>query len=77
MKVVGLACAIALGVNSVHVREEQHEIDYSRVPNWQRVCSDLHYIICGFIDKDCQTFIIKVKGTDYSDLKHQTFIVFK
>ena len=37
MKVVGLACALALGVNSINVREEQHEGTYS-LANWQQVC---------------------------------------
>ena len=56
MKLVGLVCAVAVGVNSVHVREEQHEGDYSRVPNWQRVCRALNYGICGIRDKDCCSF---------------------
>ncbi len=32
MKLVGLAWALALKVNLINTREEQHETDYSNVP---------------------------------------------
>ena len=61
MKVVGLACALALGVNSINVREEQHEGTYS-LANWQRYCVALNYGVCGFIDKDCCSYPVCEKG---------------
>ena len=38
MKLLGLGCALVLGINSIHVQEIEHKGDYSIVPNWQYVC---------------------------------------
>ena len=53
MKLLGLGCALVLGINSIHVQQTEHKGDYSIVPNWKQVCRQLHHGICGIFDKDC------------------------
>lgn len=53
MKLLGLGCALVLGINSIHVQQTEHKGDYSIVPNWQSVCMDLGNSVCGIFDRDC------------------------
>jgi hypothetical protein len=39
MKLLGLCCALVLGINSIHIREENHLDDFSIVPgDWKAAC---------------------------------------
>lgn len=53
MKIAAIALGLFIGANSVHVKYESHQLDYSGLPNWQNLCNGVGGRVCGLIDKDC------------------------
>ncbi len=48
-----LGALAVLGVTSMNVRLEEHQVQYSDIEFWQISCRVLHYNVCGINTKEC------------------------